>query len=367
MSEAKTPETFEHPNVEIAVKNFGPIAEATIDLRPLTVFVGPSNTGKTYFSTLIYALHGIFSGFSRLPDRSRQIGDLDFYSLLHRNNTDLQAILKKPNTLDRSFKFSDLPQATRVILQSEIQDIESLKAELKRCFDLNSIRELILLKDSQRDKMNVSLNVSEESQRLWNVNLEASESYLTTRGSFNKNLVLCDKELLESKEKFYLDDLYFRLPVEFGGHTRSRIYLPGARSGIMQSHRVIASSLVERATRGGLTPLEVPTFSGIVADFMQKLILYKESEAPEAGMNRLAKALESEVLAGQILMKPTPSGYPEFLYRPTRDGRRSPSDACSIHGVRTCACRTFSPRWDSPWRYAYYRGTGGTSASRGTN
>ena len=320
MSEVKTPETFEHPNVEIAVKNFGPIAEATIDLRPLTIFVGPSNTGKTYFSTLIYALHGIFNGFSRLPDRSRQIGDFDFYSLLHRNNTDRQAILKKLNTLDRSFKFSDLPQATRVMLQSEIQDIESLRAELKRCFDLNSVRELIRLKDGQRDEMNVSLKVSEESQRLWNFNLEASASYLATRGSFNKNLVLCPKELLVSKGKFGIDDLYSQFPIELSRWTGDRSYLPAARSGIMQSHRVIASSLVERATRGGLPHLEVPTFSGIVADFMQQLILYKEFDGPNEKMIHLAETIESNVLVGQILMKPSASGYPEFLYCPTDMG-----------------------------------------------
>ena len=57
----------QHPKVEIAVKNFGPIAEANIDLRPLTVFVGPSNTGKTYFATLVYALHGVLAGFPRYP------------------------------------------------------------------------------------------------------------------------------------------------------------------------------------------------------------------------------------------------------------------------------------------------------------
>ena len=54
------------PKVEISVRNFGPIAEADLDLRPLTVFVGPSNTGKTYLSVLIYALHRIFEGFLRL-------------------------------------------------------------------------------------------------------------------------------------------------------------------------------------------------------------------------------------------------------------------------------------------------------------
>ena len=44
----------------INVKNFGPIEEAEIDLRPLTVFVGESNTGKTYLAALIYALHQQF-------------------------------------------------------------------------------------------------------------------------------------------------------------------------------------------------------------------------------------------------------------------------------------------------------------------
>lgn len=320
MTETKTPETLKHQNVEIAVKNFGPIAEAKIDLRPLTVFVGPSNTGKTYFSTLIYALHGIFNGFSRLPDRSRQIGDFDFHNLLHRNNTDLRVILKKLNTLDRSFKFSDLPQATRVMLQSEIQDIESLRAELKRCFDLNSVTELIRLKDGQRDAMNVSLKVSDESQSLWNFNLEASESYLATRGAFNKNLVLCPKELLASKGKIGIDDLYSQLSIELSRYTGDRSYLPAARSGIMQSHRVIASSLVKRATRGGLPHLEVPTFSGIVADFMQQLILYEEFDGPNEKMRHLAETIESDVLVGQILMKPSTSGYPEFLYCPTDMG-----------------------------------------------
>ena len=55
------------PNVHIAVENFGPIEKAEIDLRPLTVFVGESNTGKTYLAALIYALHRTFDGISRVP------------------------------------------------------------------------------------------------------------------------------------------------------------------------------------------------------------------------------------------------------------------------------------------------------------
>ena len=49
--------------LQLSVSNFGPIAKADIDLRPLTVFVGPSNTGKSYLAILIYALHKFFSRY----------------------------------------------------------------------------------------------------------------------------------------------------------------------------------------------------------------------------------------------------------------------------------------------------------------
>ena len=49
-------------HLELSVRDFGPIASADIDLRPMTVFVGPSNTGKSYLAILIYALHQFFAG-----------------------------------------------------------------------------------------------------------------------------------------------------------------------------------------------------------------------------------------------------------------------------------------------------------------
>ncbi|MYB92223.1 AAA family ATPase [Candidatus Poribacteria bacterium] len=325
MSESKTPETSEmpkYPNVKIAVKNFGPIAEAAIDLQPLTVFVGPSNTGKTYFSTLIYALDGVFTGHSKFPGRFKRLGIHGFKDLLNQNWDAIRSILKKLNTSDQSIKFSDLPPEIRASLESDLKDPESTANELKRCFDLNSITELIRLKNGQRSEMNVSLEVRRENQRLWNFNIESCGSNFAVRGSVNEDLMIYDKDSLisHSHKELDIDDLFFRVAIELDRHREKRFYLPAARSGIMQSHRVIASSLVERATRGGLTPLEVPTFSGIVADFMQQLILYKESEEPDKEMQHLADVLESDVLAGQILMKPTPSGYPEFLYRPQETG-----------------------------------------------
>ena len=323
MSETKTSETSEMPkhlNVEISVKNFGPIAEATIDLQPLTVFVGPSNTGKTYFSTLIYVLDGVFTGHSKFPGRFKRLGIHGFNDLLNQNWNAIRSILKKLNTSNQSIKFSDLPPEIRASLESDLKDPESTANELKRCFDLNSITELIRLKNGQRGEMKISLEVKRENQRLWNFKLAGCESNLVARGSVNEDLMIYDKDSLisHSHKELDIDDLFFWAAIELDRHREKRFYLPAARSGIMQSHRVIASSLVERATRGGLTPLEIPTFSGVVADFMQQLILYEESQAPHKEITRLAGVIESDVLAGQILIKSTPSGYPEFLYRPQK-------------------------------------------------
>ena len=57
-SENDTQDTPLHgPNLILGVENFGPIAEAkNIEFKPMTVFVGPSNTGKTYLAVLLHTL-----------------------------------------------------------------------------------------------------------------------------------------------------------------------------------------------------------------------------------------------------------------------------------------------------------------------
>ena len=44
----------------IEVKDFGPIAEGAVDLKPLTVFIGPNNSGQ-----VVYGVAGVrpFAGY----------------------------------------------------------------------------------------------------------------------------------------------------------------------------------------------------------------------------------------------------------------------------------------------------------------
>ena len=42
--------------LKITAQDFGPITQCEVELKPLTVFLGPSNSGKSYLATLIYGL-----------------------------------------------------------------------------------------------------------------------------------------------------------------------------------------------------------------------------------------------------------------------------------------------------------------------
>ena len=323
------------PKVDISVKNFGPISEANIDLRPLTVFIGPSNTGKTYFSTQIYALHSIFNGFSESGFLS-PFGPTGFMELIAGNEPErgilldptmtaeeYQELFEKFVRYEKPFKLLDMPTRMQKQLQDLIKKSEifrdPLQEELKNCFDLDSIPTLIRLTEEPHNEMKVSVKVSEGNQEFWKINLKVSKSEIAATASVNENMSLLPQggsigANSSGPEKQLRVFVSHPWP---NWMKRNRYYLPAARSGIMQSHRVIVSSLVKRTTRVGLERFpEVPTLSGVIAEFMQQIILYEEERVSNSEMTDIAAALESDVLAGQIHVKPSPSGYPDFYYRP---------------------------------------------------
>ena len=354
---AKTMETQTAtlPNVMISAENFGPIAKGSVDLRPLTVFVGPSNTGKTYFAILIYVIHGILNGFPRLPvmyPYRHRFGTGFRYGRSLRVDAELseeerRTVLEKLDAEERPFRFSDLPNSIRDETQSILNDPDLLGSylgsELERCFDLKSVSELVRFSVNPIS-MQVTLNVSEEGRNIWHFGMGISKSGISVDGRIEDDMVLLPegwessvsrpyrgftrlresiKERLElgssSHREYLIGELFLELlNVATADGRGGTHYLPAARSGIMQSHRVIASSLVANATRAGLERFpEIPTFSGVMADFMQRLILYEEERPSDNPMRNLADVLERDVLAGQILTKRPPAGgYPEFVYQP---------------------------------------------------
>lgn len=340
------------PEFRISVKNFGPIEIGSVVLRPLTIFVGPSNTGKTYLAILIYALRRILGGFTRLPvihpTQYHSIG-LDRRSDQSETDADtleesVQELLEKLIDDKRPLSFSDLPNRVREIAEETLNDPNLLgavfEAELQRCFDLDSVAELI--GTSGHEEMSLSLEGNECGKDLWRIRMVVTETDVATSGRI-EDIVLLPAGWTDEKGDYYsvlnqFDELsggpwgveaHLEIqhpidileqlvhPYRLGWHDRTH-YLPAARSGIMQSHRIIASSLVERSTRAGLARFpELPTFSGVMVDFLQRLILFKETVGREDLMTNIADALERDALSGNIRTTESQGGgYPEFVYRP---------------------------------------------------
>ena len=252
MSEIK--DTQQHPKVEIAVKNFGPIAEANIDLRPLTVFVGPSNTGKTYFATLVYVLHNIF------------------FQLAHT---------VKPSKKNIPRKLSSHHDA--VVLA------------FKRCFDVGSVSDLERFGGSDSDSLEVSLNLSNIDRGGWHFSLRSRDGKVTLNER-RKGISTRHANPERNSENCH--------------------YLPAARSGLLQSYRIVASSLMDLTLRSDNGSSEIPTLSAVTVDFMHHLTFYKENGKPIPEIQGIAEALESGVLAGKIIVTTSQGGYPKYNYYP---------------------------------------------------
>ena len=316
-------------NIHLNVKNFGPIEKAEIDLRPLTVFVGESNTGKTYLAALIYALHKNFGGISQFTWADFATSYFDFtYRFRSRSQSQQEAsekeileILEKLNTLGRPFKFSDLPQQATIRAQARLTDQEDFPDELIRCFDFETVSKLIRFTGSQNNKMKVSLSIHDQNQTYWGFEVQDTGSGPTITGHINPDTVLLDaRRKTEFDEIADVEGLFRNLRTR-RLRTVDSYYLPAARSGIMQSRDLLATALIKRATRIGLDRLEVSTFSGMIGDFLEQIVNYKERKRSSSSIHRVAEQLETELLEGRIEVKrPTSEAYPKFLYRPDQAG-----------------------------------------------
>ena len=161
--------------LELTISNFGPIDESSIELRPMTVFVGSSNTGKSYMAALIYVLHKFFNAYSgddiRSPMllRKRQSPDLStndlsgLYAWIKETMPDLQT------TKHEKFYLIELPEAVAMSVRSIINNISHLSGDLEdeitRCFGVEKAKTLIRHLSDGKTILSLYQNTSKEIEQ----------------------------------------------------------------------------------------------------------------------------------------------------------------------------------------------------------
>ena len=339
---------FRQDRLELEVSDFGPIARATIDLRPFTVFVGPSNTGKSWLSILIYALHRFFGGHGKgttgTPSIVR-VGETQGVSTETRR--EILDTYKRIHDTEELESEAIVPISARVTerISSEFESrSEIIDYEIRRCFGVVATRDLIrksakhgarivmkpacnessriahklsLTKSHTELKMDIpqTLNVSADAARvsrhfpsynLLHHILLAGDPVATGMGWGEPELV-----------RVLTDSLLPRIaaPLHMPAY-----YLPADRTGVMHAHSVVVNALIGNAPHAGLhPPNRTPILSGVLADFLSQLIEIDKTWPP-SGVRLppdLGKPIEDTVLRGSIHLNRSHSiDYPNFSYRP---------------------------------------------------
>ena len=315
--------------MKLTVKNFGPIKSAKVDIKPMTVFVGHSNTGKSYLAILIYTIAKALKS----PERRRLI------PFVHDN-------FREEETVEEII--SDNKKITRLadkLFSEYIQTIhETWEVEATRCFgeewenivNNNGASASIIISDDdngitldllypEKDKSLLSDTILKKIKKRISPYLEKENQSLEPIDTHD----LTHWIVFEISDSFNFlpnipqpdDDFIRRTGIREGINAH---YLPAVRGGLMQSHRILVSAVIARAPTIGLTGADIVPFTGVLADFLEKLLmidsgrskfrLQRYGRQSIKGVSRLSEKIEQSIMHGTITLKMLATRYPDFRY-----------------------------------------------------
>lgn len=362
--------------IELTVSDFGPIAEGRVELRPMTVFVGPSNTGKSYLAILIYALHRFFREYSALNHRRIR---LTFGLSLHQDRRfesdftpsendikilldwaeDLYKIIEKwgPSAMPSEGRLATLstPDGEAINVQEEIADMlssmindvshvgEIITDELIRCFGMDSAKNLLRYQSSKSkvclcssiannpfnyefattgQEFEMSASVPFKSQQI-----DTKYLYAVQWKDLLDLLLDLDKIRERTNERFMASQMLVYLVAlvvsDIVGHLGAPVhYLPADRAGVMHAHQLAVRGIIDRASRIALrSEPQMPTLSGVLGDFLSQLVELADQRRTyfrqrEEAYGHLASNLERQIMRGRVRVEQRQISYPSFVYRP---------------------------------------------------
>ena len=341
-------------HLELSVSNFGPIAEGRIELRPMTVFVGPSNTGKSYLATLIYALHRFFSDYSggsrhlfgqrssMRPTLSLPVTNPDPSPYEDAHIAKLEKWADKVAVPDevggQRIPLSDLPANIAQLIHRAISNIQHLTGfldeEIARCFGVNDLANLVRHPADNTAQISLSGNAVSAlgDDYRFEYGLASSGSQSSLYASIPLAMALetvhdlyipwhfRSEDEKDDRARTLLADIARAVVFNIvGTFSQPAYYLPACRAGVMHARQVVVRGLIAGASRAFLRQdMPMPVLSGVLGDFIEQLVALA-GDSPfqrRKGGEDLAAGLEQALLHEEIRVEGSQVDYPSFVYRP---------------------------------------------------
>jgi len=326
--------TIKPKDVAVEFSNFGPVVSGEIALRPLTILIGPNNCGKSYTAMLMKAVLSQTTGAPPIDRLDiRRMGHPFRFSPFFRPSITATGSLARSNMYIDFIKkvqnlevgdCCDVPKTLvkdlgRLILRevfeghfkdevvrifgakmTELQRINGEALELKiriGSTDVTLKPEGKGLKIITFPKLDHRLRIRVDVlKRPEGYNIEVEDDTIT---------IVLSKDLSGGGgESSHFSRLLMPRVIELvmkslllsSGYTDC-YYLPAARSGMMQAHKVVSAAIMKTAGLGGIDEIRIPQLSGIVVDFLTQLNNLDPDRGP---LYRIASSFEKEVLGGQV-------------------------------------------------------------------
>ena len=350
----------ETKRLELEVSNFGPIAEADIKLRPMTAFVGPSNTGKSYLATLIYALHQFFGAYSTgmrrgtddrrifppgLPGlslaESVELSKDEARVIRDWSNSEWNQLREFASRSTSTWYESEMPEAVSDVVHRTLSNFGSLDndlaPELARCFGSGKAEYLISYPGHSSSKFSLRNTASNASGCTGNFEYDITMSPrgINIDAAIPQNMPVSIRqthlfprwfETSRDGSHDHVGDVVVTLAAITGSALSASVghlgqpahYLSADRAGVIHTHQSLVRSLIASASRAPIhDKASQPTLSGVHSDFLEELVGLGNASAQSASAEPiLSGLLEQGILRGEIRVERNPVGYPAFFYRP---------------------------------------------------
>ena len=354
------------PNLILDVKNFGPIAEAkNIEFKPMTVFVGPSNTGKTYLAMLVHAVLQAKAftraSFAFAADQDSDVPNLYDDERYHQFVESIQPWIRGEygspiyRDLDTGYAipFSHfapdvqafLIDAARRLLREYISNVHRT---LSAYFDVETPERLE--RDTQSECVKMRICVIDGGSRVRVSLLDHQISSLFLNDTLRIHLEVEEDgippHVLQGAYTLTADYPYAlqrfaeaSLPNWPVSH-----YFRAGRTGLLDAYRELAATLINRATvdsrrNEANNPLAV---GFATSEFLQSIVRLNAGNVRRRWNWRIAEILESNVLGGKINVRDV-AGITHFEFE--KDGVVVPLDRASSMATELAPIVLFIRAW----------------------
>lgn len=324
------------------VKNFGPIAEAKdIEIKPMTVFVGPSNTGKSYLAILLHAMLESRRDVSRtrFEKARRHVEEhLEGYEALLKDMTeqyDDDQHRRKFITLDQNMMSRRSIELIQIIQEEWLNElIKSFNSVTSNFFELSDIAELSVDQSGSMPEISVS-----STDKEWELGFDVNSSVYDLGSiplrfpDFVLSRLIDDDSVPESRRvgvnsRIGNQRIVYRLIRAVTSqyfNLMDSMYFPAARTGIIKSHKILTNNIIENLDDFGIQDRRFVSFDRISRNFLRHLLNTKnnprindtktsEDVGRRSPVLKIADILEKSLIEGRIEISDEDIGNPEFYY-----------------------------------------------------